>query len=70
MPRRLSSLVLLVVLLTVMAGCTSTSSSSGSRSSGSGVRCLDRAPSAKDPSQRAADEPDRPMFFLFCVQSP
>jgi hypothetical protein len=68
MPRRPRVLVLLLALLLVsaVAGCSSTSS--GSSSSG-GVRCLDRN-SGGQGSTRASEEPDRPLFFLFCVQSP
>jgi len=71
MPRRLRLLVLLLVFVSVVAGCTTTSSSSGSsRSSGSSTRCLDRGSSGGQGSVRASEEPDRPIFFLFCVQSP
>ncbi|HEU5189983.1 MAG TPA: hypothetical protein VFX14_09870 [Methylomirabilota bacterium] len=67
MPPRLRILVLLLALVSVVAGCSS-APSSGSSSSG-GVRCLDRG-SGGQGSIRASEEPDRPLFFLFCVQSP
>jgi len=67
MSPRLRILVLLLALVSVVAGCSS-ASSSGSSSSG-GVRCLDRS-SGGQGSIRASEEPDRPLFFLFCVQSP
>jgi hypothetical protein len=67
MPRRFRILVLFVVLVSLVAGCSS-ASSSGSSSSG-GVRCLDRG-SGGQGSLRSSEEPDRPLFFLFCVQSP
>lgn len=66
MPRRLRILVLLFVFVSLVAGCSS--ASSGGSSSG-GVRCLDRG-SGGQGSARASEEPDRPLFFLFCVQSP
>ena len=67
MPPRLRILVLLLALVSVVAGCSS-APSSGSSSSG-GVRCIDHG-SGGHGSIRASEEPDRPLFFLFCVQSP
>jgi len=63
MNRRQRSIALLVVLV-ALAGCASASSSDGSRSSSSPrVRCL------TDPS-RDNTSTSRPMFFLFCMESP
>ena len=69
------SLVLVVALTLVTAGCSATSSSSsGSRSSGSrsssSVRCLDPGGRGGQGAYASSDEPDRPIFFLFCTQSP
>jgi hypothetical protein len=63
-PRTLALLCLFVAL----AGCASSSSSSASSSSSQGsgsprVRCL------TDPS-RDNTSTSRPMFFLFCAESP
>jgi len=70
MPRWPRSLALLFAILILVAGCSSaSSSSSGSRSSSGGVRCLDRG-SGGQGSIQASEQPDRPLFFLFCVQSP
>ncbi|HTK92164.1 MAG TPA: hypothetical protein VL948_18180 [Verrucomicrobiae bacterium] len=66
MPRPARILALLLVVVTLVAGC---SSSSSSGSSSGGVRCLDRG-SGGQGSLRSSEEPDRPLFFLFCVQSP
>jgi len=52
------------VLLVVLAGCASASSTDGSRSgSAARVRCL------TDPS-RDDSSTTRPLFFLFCMESP
>jgi hypothetical protein len=64
-------LVLLLVLATTLAGCGAPTSSSSGRSSGSSsTRCLDRGNSAGQGALGSSEEPDRPIFFLFCVQSP
>jgi hypothetical protein len=55
------SIALLVALLT-LAGCA-TGSSSGQSGSSPRVRCL------SDPGRDAAAT-SRPLFFLFCVESP
>jgi len=63
MNRRQRSIALLVVLV-ALAGCASASSTDGARSSSAPrVRCL------TDPS-RDNTSTSRPMFFLFCMESP
>jgi hypothetical protein len=34
------------------------------------VRCLDRGATGGQSSLTTSEEPDRPLFFFFCVQSP
>ncbi len=58
--------VLLLVLAALLGGCTS---ASGGGSSGS-VRCLDRGASGGHGAHGSSEEPDRPLLFFFCVQSP
>jgi hypothetical protein len=57
---------LLLVLAALLSGCTG---ASGGGSSGSG-RCLDRGGSGGHGARTASEEPDRPLLFFFCVQSP
>jgi predicted component of type VI protein secretion system len=67
MNRPLCSLALLVLVFVALAGCASSSSRSSPPPSSSGssprVRCL------TDPSRDSAST-SRPMFFLFCAESP
>lgn len=60
-------LVLLLVLAALLSGCSSASGRGGSSSS---VRCLDRGGSGGHGALTASEEPDRPLLFFFCVQSP
>jgi len=59
-------LVLLLVLAALLSGCSSASGRGG----GSSVRCLDRGGSGGHGALTASEEPDRPLLFFFCVQSP
>ena len=61
---RPAALLLAFAMLT--GGCGT--SSGGGRSTS--VRCLDRGASGGHGALTASEEPDRPLFFLFCVQSP
>jgi hypothetical protein len=69
-------LALVLALVLVIAGCTMSTSSSGSRSSSSpsrstsSVRCLDPGGRGGQGAYASSDEPDRPIFFFFCTQSP
>jgi hypothetical protein len=61
---------LAIAVLLLASACSTASSGSSSSSSSSGsVRCLDRGPSGQG-ARTASEQPDRPLFFLFCVQSP
>ena len=60
---------LALAVLLLASACGAPSSSSSSSSSSGGVRCLDRGPSGQG-ARTASEQPDRPLFFLFCVQSP
>jgi hypothetical protein len=66
MRRLLRALALLLFVAVLAVGCGATSS--GGRSAS--VRCLDRGAPAGQGALTASDQPDRPLFFLFCVQSP
>jgi hypothetical protein len=57
----------LLLLAALFSGCTSTSGGGGSSGS---VRCLDRGGSGGHGARTASEEPDRPLLFFFCVQSP
>jgi hypothetical protein len=59
--------LLLLLLAALFSGCTSTSGGGGSSGS---VRCLDRGGSGGHGARTASEEPDRPLLFFFCVQSP
>jgi hypothetical protein len=60
---------LALAVLLLAGGCSAPSSSGSSSSSSGGVRCLDRGPTGQG-ARTASEQPDRPLFFLFCVQSP
>jgi len=60
-PRRALALLVSAV---VLAGCATAPSSRESRGGAPRVRCL------SDPSRDAASVSGRPLFFLFCVESP
>ena len=57
---------LLLALAMLTGGCGT--SSGGGRSTS--VRCLDRGATGGQSSLTTSEEPDRPLFFFFCVQSP
>ena len=66
MRRLLRSLALLFFVVVLAAGCGAAASSGRSSS----VRCLDRGAPGGQGALTASEQPDRPLFFLFCVQSP
>jgi hypothetical protein len=66
MRRFVRALALLLLVVILAGGCGATSS--GGRSAS--VRCLDRGAHGGQGALTASDQPDRPLFFLFCVQSP
>ena len=55
--------IALLIYATVLAGCATAPSSRESRG-GSRVRCL------SEPSRDDASVTGRPLFFLFCMESP
>jgi hypothetical protein len=61
---RVSTLFLVFALL--LGGCASASGGGGNSS----VRCLDRGGSGGHGAHGSSEEPDRPLLFFFCVQSP
>jgi len=67
--RRLVSPAILCFALTLVAACAPLGGSS-SRSSGASVRCLNPGDSGGAGAATSSESPDRPLFFLFCVQSP
>jgi len=67
--RRFVSPAILCFALTLVAACAPLSGSS-SRSSGASVRCLNPGDSGGAGAAGSSESPDRPLFFLFCVQSP
>jgi hypothetical protein len=68
MPRFLRGLVLMLMFATFVAGCGTGSSGGGGGSSS--VRCLDGSNRGGYGAHASSDSPDRPIFFLFCTQSP
>ena len=57
--------IALLISVIVLAGCATAPSSRESRGGGSPrVRCL------SDPSRDDASVSGRPLFFLFCMESP
>ena len=67
--RRFLSPAILCFALTLVAACAPVGGSSP-RSSGASVRCLNPGDSSGAGAAGASGSPDRPLFFLFCVQSP
>ena len=67
--RRLVSPAILCFALTLIAACAPLGGSSP-RSSGASVRCLNPGDSGGAGATGSSESPDRPLFFLFCVQSP
>ncbi|PYM91314.1 MAG: hypothetical protein DME04_19385 [Candidatus Rokuibacteriota bacterium] len=56
--------IALLVSVAVLTGCATAPSSRESRGGASRVRCL------SEPSRDDASVTGRPMFFLFCMESP
>ena len=56
--------IALLISATVLAGCAIAPSSRESRGGSPRVRCL------SEPSRDDASVTGRPMFFLFCMESP
>ncbi|HET6366906.1 MAG TPA: hypothetical protein VFG27_06760 [Pseudomonadales bacterium] len=67
--RRFVSPAILCFALTLIAACAPLGGSSP-RSSGASVRCLNPGDSGGAGAAGSSESPDRPLFFLFCVQSP
>lgn len=54
----------LLVLALIAAGCAAPSGSESSGGAGPRARCLGQ------PGRGESYSPDRPLFFLFCIESP
>lgn len=67
--RRFLLPAILCFALTLVAACAPLGGSSP-RSSGASVRCLNPGDSGGAGAATSSESPDRPLFFLFCVQSP
>ena len=67
--RRFVSPAILCFALTLFAACAPLGGSAP-RSSGASVRCLNPGDSGGTGAAGSSESPDRPIFFLFCAQSP
>lgn len=68
--RRFLSPAILCFALTLVAACAPMGGSAPRSSGGASVRCLNPGDSGGTGAAGSSESPDRPIFFLFCAQSP